>query len=339
VRRSRATALTLMLVIPALLASVSFASAATQAELDASRSRAAAARRAQAAEQSRATRLLRETRALQSTIDRAEGEIADLDSQIAATTARRSRIESDMAAARTDIAKKERLIATTKTEYERENRLLAARVDSAYRQGDLYYLELVLGSRSLNDLLARTEFVREILLDNERVSAELFNTGRELQAAKAGLDRSLADLVGMRSRATAEENRLRSLQSGHASKLHEQEAAQGQKASLLNETKENIERLKAAAEAEEAEAASIAEELRGGGSSRGGGRANGSMAWPTPGHEDVSSEFGWRTHPILGVRKFHRGIDISAPSGARIVAVAPGTVTSRAIVAAMATSS
>jgi murein DD-endopeptidase MepM/ murein hydrolase activator NlpD len=38
------------------------------------------------------------------------------------------------------------------------------------------------------------------------------------------------------------------------------------------------------------------------------------------------SKYGWRVHPILGVRKLHEGIDIWAPSGTPIHAAASGTV-------------
>ena len=41
----------------------------------------------------------------------------------------------------------------------------------------------------------------------------------------------------------------------------------------------------------------------------------------------VSSEFGWRTHPCTGERKFHNGIDLPVPSGTRLNAMANGTVT------------
>lgn len=40
----------------------------------------------------------------------------------------------------------------------------------------------------------------------------------------------------------------------------------------------------------------------------------------------ISSEFGYREHPIEGDEKFHRGIDIAAAEGTAIVAFADGTV-------------
>lgn len=41
----------------------------------------------------------------------------------------------------------------------------------------------------------------------------------------------------------------------------------------------------------------------------------------------ITSEYGWRTHPITGNRKFHAGIDFGAGYGQPIYAVAAGRVT------------
>jgi murein DD-endopeptidase MepM/ murein hydrolase activator NlpD len=40
----------------------------------------------------------------------------------------------------------------------------------------------------------------------------------------------------------------------------------------------------------------------------------------------VTSGFGWRIHPILGVRRFHYGVDLGAPRGTPVRAPAGGTV-------------
>jgi murein DD-endopeptidase MepM/ murein hydrolase activator NlpD len=46
------------------------------------------------------------------------------------------------------------------------------------------------------------------------------------------------------------------------------------------------------------------------------------LASPAP----MTSNFGWRTHPITGNRRFHAGVDLGAPSGAPVVAAATGRV-------------
>ncbi|NED96830.1 M23 family metallopeptidase [Phytoactinopolyspora alkaliphila] len=41
----------------------------------------------------------------------------------------------------------------------------------------------------------------------------------------------------------------------------------------------------------------------------------------------VTDRFGWRQHPITGEWKLHDGIDLAAPTGTTVMAIAPGKVT------------
>jgi murein DD-endopeptidase MepM/ murein hydrolase activator NlpD len=59
---------------------------------------------------------------------------------------------------------------------------------------------------------------------------------------------------------------------------------------------------------------------------KGGSIGTGTYTWPAPGYRNITSSYGMRYHPILKVNKLHTGIDIGAPSGAKIVAADSGTV-------------
>ncbi len=55
------------------------------------------------------------------------------------------------------------------------------------------------------------------------------------------------------------------------------------------------------------------------------GKTQGGLSVPIPGAR-VSSNYGWRMHPILRFLKLHTGTDYAAPSGTPVHAVADGTI-------------
>jgi murein DD-endopeptidase MepM/ murein hydrolase activator NlpD len=53
-----------------------------------------------------------------------------------------------------------------------------------------------------------------------------------------------------------------------------------------------------------------------------------SYIWPTPGFTWITSDYGYRIHPVTGNYTFHTGIDIGAYYGTPILCIAKGTVVS-----------
>lgn len=51
------------------------------------------------------------------------------------------------------------------------------------------------------------------------------------------------------------------------------------------------------------------------------------FTWPIPGYTSISSYFGKRTAPTSGASSFHYGIDIPAPEGTKLIAIADGEIT------------
>lgn len=330
-RRRRALPLLISLALIFTFLSTPLAGAVTESDLRAHEEAARRAREAAAAAQSEADRLSREVAQLDQTIDRIQGEIDAVADDISSATDRTDRLNAEVDELRARVNAKQGEIDVTQAEYERQRALLADRLKATYKDGDYVYLELLLDSRSIEDLIARTALVQRVLRSNEEIARGLKQTRISLEQAKAEIERDLAAVDAKRAEAQAEEDRLRNLRAQHQSKLNAQKTAQDQKADLVAENTANAKRLRALAEAEEAESAKIAAELYGTGS----GYFAGVMAFPVPGFEQVptgGSAFGYRIHPILGYRKMHTGIDIGGRAvgksidGAPIVAAADGTV-------------
>ena len=54
---------------------------------------------------------------------------------------------------------------------------------------------------------------------------------------------------------------------------------------------------------------------------------NSNFAWPIPGYTAISSPFGKRTAPTSGASTFHKGTDIPAPEGTKLIATCEGEIT------------
>ena len=61
----------------------------------------------------------------------------------------------------------------------------------------------------------------------------------------------------------------------------------------------------------------------------------GKFKMPIASYTRVSSPYGWRMHPTLGVEKYHNGIDLAAPTGTAIYAAYDGIVVASAYSSSM----
>jgi len=313
------------------LTPVSLAHAATVEELRQHEEAARNAREAAAEAESEAQRLSKEVANLDQTIDALQGEVDALADDVSSATARTNRLKDEVNALRAQVDSKQAEIEATQAEYEYQQELLSERLTSTYKGSDYLYFELLLDAKSIEDLIARTTLVQRVMQSNDDIAQTLKGTRITLEKLKADIERDLQAVDAKRAEAAAEEKRVRDLQSKYRSKVNAQTAIQNQKAGLVAENKENAARLRAQAEAEEAESAALAKELFGTGS----GYFAGVMKFPVPGFEQVpsgGSAFGYRIHPILGYKKMHTGIDIGGRAvgkninGAAVVAAADGTV-------------
>ena len=275
--------------------------------------------------------LKKEIRDLDEDAERFAKQAAALKPEIKAATEKNAVLTQERNEIQAQVNELSARVNATQTELDHQQALLNARANQTYRNGSEVYLNLLFGAQSLEDLVARTDYVMQILTYNSQISQNLTRMTRELEAEKAQLDEVLAIAAQNQHAAAVSEQQLRDLQTQNKQAEANATALQQQKSDLMKDTKANAARLRAMAEEEEAMARQLNSELARSGSS-GSGIYEGKMTWPVPGYTRISSPFGPRICPFHG-RENHSGVDIARTNGrsidgAAIVAAGPGTVIS-----------
>jgi len=316
--------LSVLLALCLALGTAAPAFAVTTSDLTKHRDAAENARKLAAQAEEAAKKLAGEVEALDKRIDALQEEADALSPKIVKASERTLRLEGEVLALKSKCVQTQSDIDKTQAEFDTQRGLLAERVQATYKQGTWFYLDVLLGSTDVNDLITRTELVGRVIQSNNNIAASLATTKGDLEKAKATLERSLAEVDVKRSEAASVEKQLRGMRAARRKAVAQQASVQQEKEGLVAENQQNAKRLRALAQAEEAESDRIAALLSGGGS----GKFTGTMAWPVPSSQRITSNFGWRVHPIFNSKRFHAGVDIGAASGSPIVAAGDGKVIS-----------
>ena len=285
--------------------------------------RASEARRDAKAADREAQQLADEIADLDRRIEAASALVDELDPLVADATLRSSRLQREVDVLAGDAAVARARLEANSAEHERQRALLAERVNATYRQGDWFFLEVLVGSRGISDLMLRTELVSRVLEANTLVALDVERIGDALARDQVLLDRAVSSAELKRNEASQAEGKLRELQAQRVATVQQVASAKANRTSMMVNSKRNAKRLRALADAEEAESLRIAGQLAE--SNGGSGQYNGKMTWPVPASHRITSPYGRRTCPFHG-RELHPALDIGAPEGSAIVAAGSGKV-------------
>lgn len=260
------------------------------------------------------------------------GYVAELDSQV-------MNIQSNIEALNELIEAKQAEILQTQAELEEAERVaeeqyeaMKERIQFMYETGDSLYLEMLLTADSFADMLNKADYIEQLSAYDRRKLEEYQLIVEYTQLCKEELLSEQELLEEAKTAAEEEQNNLNALIaekevqiSAYETDIANREAAIREYDAEIREQNELIAALEAQVAAEKA-ALAEATRIRYDG---------GVFTWPAPSYTRISSPYGWRPHPTLGVDKFHNGVDLAAPGGSPILAAYDGKVVAAAYSSSM----
>jgi hypothetical protein len=238
-------------------------------------------------------------------------EIQQLESKINNSQAKVNAISGDIGATQLKINEASAELARLQDEMSEQNKNLNARLRSMYKNGNIGFVDVLLGSNGIDELMTNLDRVKLVYENDKKVM-------EDLKAKNQVVLDSKQRLVALQQSLVAKQNEAKLITVELNADKNE---VVGKKAEVASNNKALAEQEKAfLAEANRLKAEILAMQ------STGTTYSGGSMAWPAPGNFRITSPFGYRTHPIFGGKSFHTGVDIAAKTGSPIVAANDGTV-------------
>lgn len=225
-----------------------------------------------------------------------------------------------------DITVNEKLLAEAQKRLEGREAVFYKRVRDIYINGRLSYLDVVIGSKDFTDFANRLEILKRIIDSDIKLIEEIKKERAEIAARKQALEQSRAKLVELEKAAAAKRAEIEQKKKEREvvlQKAQNDRATAMQAVEELNASSAQITALLKARQAERA-AARAAAAAQQSSPTYSWVQGSGQLGWPVSG--EITSPYGYRTHPIWGTTIYHSGIDIGVDEGTPVHAADGGTV-------------
>lgn len=202
---------------------------------------------------------------------------------------------------------------TELTQKEQEQyELFCRQVREEEERGTVSYWSVLFKASSFTDLLARMDFVNEVMDYDRQVISDLQTTRRQLTEDKAALEQQKSEMESSQTKLQQQVDAASAL-------IREYEETEAGHQAMLDEAAEDEARIQA-----------LIRQQQSGGSSGGGGSSGSNSGvdgyiWPTNNTRVVTSPYGERWCPFHGYES-HNGADIDAARGSAVLAAKSGRV-------------
>ncbi|MCF0158202.1 murein hydrolase activator EnvC [Veillonella caviae] len=252
-------------------------------------------------------------------------QLRQIEEQLRQASAELGVIQQQRVAVENDITINERQLQEAQKRLEGREAVFYKRVRDIYINGRLSYLDVVIGSKDFNDFANRLEVLRRIINSDINLINEIKKERADIEARKQQLEANRVKLVEIEKAVIAKQSEieqkkaernevLQRAQNDRATAMQaieELNASSAQVTALLKERQAARAAAAAAAAAEQAQSYTWVQ-------------GSGQLGWPASG--EITSPFGYRTHPIWGTTIYHAGIDIGVDEGVPVHAADGGTV-------------
>jgi murein DD-endopeptidase MepM/ murein hydrolase activator NlpD len=247
---------------------------------------------------------------------------------IQATTAQIQTTEAKIQTASQSLKKLESALSESEKTYWKSQSAAVSRLRFLQRQQGSYGWAVLLQSQGLNDFLDRRYQLKRVyardrtLLSNLKSDADRLNRQREqVERQRNEIDLLKQELMAQKAQYEQQADYQKQVVERLKSDKRALEAAQAQLekdskgiSSLIQKKVAEMQRRLAEEARERAKRGEPVAIVLG----------TGQFTLPSVG--EITSSFGWRTHPILGYQKFHSGMDFGADYGSPIMAADRGVV-------------
>ncbi len=214
------------------------------------------------------------------------------------------------------IATMEQQISDAETSYADNIDKYKAQARATYEQGQVSYLDVLLGAESFSDFLLRLDYVKQVALYEKDLLNTITKSIQTIKRNKVEVENKRTEQVTARNTVATRKDELDDKEDAVQSVINKIQSNQKYLQNLLQKEAENEEKLNQWIEDELAGRNDSDVEYEGG-----------DWLWPVArgnSYHYISSGYGWRT--LNGKKSFHYAIDIAVPKNTPIYASKSGEV-------------
>ena len=248
----------------------------------------------------------------------AQAQLDSINSSLDAVQSEITRLYGELAVAEENLAKQQEEYDRIKAELEQSQAELQTRVCAIYKNGDISYLDVLFSSENIQDFISGFIFLSKIVEQDQKIIDSIQENKALAEEKLNELERTRNEILALQQQKEAEEAEYAKQAEAKVALLDQLESEQ---AALEKEIDEMA-----------AQSNSIASEINSYFSSLSMAdpgytyTGSGVFTWPLSISGTLTSNYGYRIHPISGQRKMHTGIDLAAPAGTPVLAAESGTV-------------